>query len=55
MLLLNISKEFITLMMKGTKRTLVMNIINNAGVQNMLDRLADLLEKIQKALDKYLE
>lgn len=32
-----------------------MDVINIAGVQKTLDRLADLLGKIQKALGEYLE
>ena len=33
----------------------VMEIINIPGVQRLLERLADLLAKIQKALGEYLE
>lgn len=51
----SISSEFITLMKKVTKSPLVMDVINIAGVQKTLDRLADLLGKIQKALGEYLE
>ena len=54
-LTLSISSEFITLMKKVTKSPLVMDVINIAGVQKTLDRLADLLGKIQKALGEYLE
>ena len=54
-LILSISSEFITLMKKVTKSPLVMDVINIAGVQKTLDRLADLLGKIQKALGEYLE
>ena len=53
--ILRISSEFITLMKKVTKSPLVMDVINIAGVQKTLDRLADLLGKIQKALGEYLE
>ena len=53
--ILSISSEFITLMKKVTKSPLVMDVINIAGVQKTLDRLADLLGKIQKALGEYLE
>ena len=53
--ILSISSEFITLMRKVTKSPLVMDVINIAGVQKTLDRLADLLGKIQKALGEYLE
>lgn len=51
----SISSEFISLMKKVTKSPLVMDVINIAGVQKTLDRLADLLGKIQKALGEYLE
>ena len=51
----SISSEFITLMKKVNKSPLVMDVISIAGVQKTLDRLADLLGKIQKALGEYLE
>ena len=51
----SISSEFITLMKKVNKSPLVMDVISITGVQKTLDRLADLLGKIQKALGEYLE
>ncbi|KAG7269475.1 LOW QUALITY PROTEIN: hypothetical protein CRUP_009988 [Coryphaenoides rupestris] len=50
-----ISAEFLTLMKKVTKSPLVMDVLNIQGVQRSLERLADLLGKIQKALGEYLE
>ncbi|XP_056446392.1 cytoplasmic dynein 1 heavy chain 1 [Gadus chalcogrammus] len=51
----NISTEFLTLMKKVTKSPLIMDVLNIQGVQRSLERLADLLGKIQKALGEYLE
>lgn len=42
-------------MKKVTKSPMVMDVLNIQGVQRSLERLADLLEKIQKALGEYLE
>lgn len=42
-------------MKKVAKSPLVMDIVNIQGVQRQLERLADLLGKIQKALGEYLE
>lgn len=42
-------------MKKVTKSPLVMDVLNIQGVQRSLERLADLLGKIQKALGEYLE
>ena len=52
---LSISSEFLALMKKVTKSPLVMDVLNLPGVQKSLERLADLLGKIQKALGDYLE
>lgn len=52
---LSISTEFLALMKKVTKSPLVMDVLNIQGVQRSLERLADLLGKIQKALGEYLE
>ena len=38
-----------------TKAPLVMEVLNIPGVYKSLERLADLLGKIQKALGEYLE
>ncbi|XP_022254853.1 dynein heavy chain, cytoplasmic-like [Limulus polyphemus] len=51
----SISSEFLTLMKKVAKSPLVMDVLNIPGVQRSLERLADLLGKIQKALGEYLE
>jgi dynein heavy chain 1 len=51
----NVSSEFLTLMKKVHKSPLVLDILNIQGVQKLLERLADLLAKIQKALGEYLE
>ena len=53
--LCSISSEFLALMKKVSKSPLVMDILNIPGVQKSLERLADLLGKIQKALGEYLE
>ena len=51
----SISTEFLTLMKKVGKSPMVMDVLNIQGVQRSLERLADLLAKIQKALGEYLE
>lgn len=51
----SISTEFLTLMKKVAKVPLIMDVLNIQGVQRQLERLADLLGKIQKALGEYLE
>ncbi len=51
----SISTEFLTLMKKVSKYPLVIDVVNIQGVQRQLERLADLLGKIQKALGEYLE
>ena len=51
----SISSEFLTLMKKVSKSPMVVDVLNIAGVQRSLERLADLLGKIQKALGEYLE
>ncbi|CAN7982336.1 unnamed protein product [Ixodes hexagonus] len=51
----SISSEFLTLMKKVSKSPLVLDVLNIQGVQRSLERLADLLGKIQKALGEYLE
>lgn len=49
------SSEFLGLMKKVSKSPMVMDVLNIPGVQRSLERLADLLGKIQKALGEYLE
>ncbi|XP_063237430.1 dynein heavy chain, cytoplasmic isoform X2 [Bacillus rossius redtenbacheri] len=51
----SISSEFLGLMKKVNKSPMVMDVLNIPGVQRSLERLADLLGKIQKALGEYLE
>ncbi|RWS14208.1 Dynein heavy chain: cytoplasmic-like protein [Dinothrombium tinctorium] len=51
----SISSEFLTLMKKVSKSPMIMDVLNIPGVQRSLERLADLLGKIQKALGEYLE
>ena len=38
-----------------TKSRMVMDVLNIQGIQRSLERLADLLSKVQKALGEYLE
>ncbi|XP_040576126.1 dynein heavy chain, cytoplasmic [Lepeophtheirus salmonis] len=52
---MSISTEFLTLMKKVSKSPMVMDVLNIPGVQRSLERLAELLAKIQKALGEYLE
>lgn len=49
------STEFLGLMKKVAKSPAVLEVVNIPNVQKQLDRLADLLNKIQKALGEYLE
>jgi len=51
----SINTEFINLMKKVSKSQLILDVINIEGLQRSLERLADLLTKIQKALGDYLE
>jgi dynein heavy chain 1 len=51
----NINSEFLTVMKKVNKSPFVLDVLNVAGIQKNLERLADLLAKIQKALGEYLE
>ncbi|KAK6637160.1 Dynein heavy chain, cytoplasmic [Polyplax serrata] len=51
----SISSEFLGLMKKVSKSPMVIDVLNIPGVQRSLERLADLLGKIQKALGEYLE
>jgi dynein heavy chain 1, cytosolic len=51
----NINTEFFAMMKKVTKSPLVLDVLAIPGVQKSLERLADLLSKIQKALGEYLE
>ncbi|WWC73019.1 uncharacterized protein I206_106984 [Kwoniella pini CBS 10737] len=51
----NINSEFLTVMKKVSKSPFVLDVLNIPGIQKNLERLADLLTKIQKALGEYLE
>jgi dynein heavy chain 1, cytosolic len=51
----NINTEFFALMKKVYKSPFILDILTIPGVQKSLERLADLLSKIQKALGEYLE
>lgn len=51
----NINSEFFALMKKVCKQPFVLDVLNISGVQKSLERLAELLNKIQKALGEYLE
>jgi len=51
----SINTEFVNLMRKVAKSPLVLEVLAIDGIQRTLDRLADLLAKIQKALGDYLE
>lgn len=51
----NINSEFMAVMKKVYKSPLVLDVLNIPHAQKSLERLADLLNKIQKALGEYLE
>jgi dynein heavy chain 1 len=51
----NINSEFFTVMKKVYKSPNILDVLNISGVQKSLERLAELLNKIQKALGEYLE
>ena len=51
----SISTEFLALMKKVTASPRILDIVVMQGAQRLLERLADLLAKIQKALGEYLE
>ncbi|KAF8845443.1 hypothetical protein BDN67DRAFT_1065300 [Paxillus ammoniavirescens] len=51
----NINAEFLTVMKRVYKSPFVIDVMNIQGIQKSLERLADLLNKIQKALGEYLE
>ncbi|KAK5456057.1 dynein heavy chain [Exophiala xenobiotica] len=51
----NINTEFSAVMKKVYKSPFVMDVLAIPGVQKSLERLAELLSKIQKALGEYLE
>lgn len=51
----NINSEFSAVMKKVYKQPTVLDVLNIPNVQKSLERLAELLNKIQKALGEYLE
>ncbi|KAH9486661.1 Cytoplasmic dynein 1 heavy chain 1 [Psilocybe cubensis] len=51
----NINSEFLTVMKRVYKSPFILDVLNIQGVQKSLERLAELLNKIQKALGEYLE
>ncbi|KAI4214893.1 MAG: hypothetical protein LQ351_002606 [Letrouitia transgressa] len=51
----NINSEFYSVLKKVYKSPYVLDVQNIPGVQKSLERLAELLNKIQKALGEYLE
>ena len=51
----NINSEFFAVLKKVQRSAFVLDVLNIAGVQKSLERLAELLNKIQKALGQYLE
>ncbi|KAJ1781222.1 dynein heavy chain, partial [Coemansia sp. RSA 1938] len=51
----NINTEFLAVMKKVYKSPFVLDVLQLPNIQRSLERLADLLGKIQKALGEYLE
>ena len=51
----NINSEFFAVLKKVYKSPFILDVLNISGVQKSLERLAELLNKIQKALGEYLE
>ncbi|KAF5247463.1 hypothetical protein FAUST_700 [Fusarium austroamericanum] len=51
----NINSEFLAVMKKANKTPYVLEVLNIPNVQKSLERLAEMLNKIQKALGEYLE
>jgi len=51
----SINAEFINVLKKVYKSPFVLDVINIAQIQKSMERLGDLLKKIQKALGDYLE
>ncbi|KAJ1955335.1 dynein heavy chain, partial [Linderina pennispora] len=51
----NINTEFLAVMKRVYKSPFVLDVLNLPNIQRSLERLADLLSKIQKALGDYLE
>jgi dynein heavy chain 1 len=51
----NINAEYMGVLKKVYKSALVLDILNIQGIHKSLERLAEMLSKIQKALGEYLE
>lgn len=51
----NINNEFLAVMKKVYKSPFVLDVLGIQGIQKSLERLAEMLHKIQKALGEYLE
>ncbi|PVU91581.1 hypothetical protein BB561_004323 [Smittium simulii] len=51
----NINTEFLAVMKRVYKSPYVLDVLNLPNIQRSLERLSDLLSKIQKALGEYLE
>ncbi|TKR93274.1 hypothetical protein L596_007763 [Steinernema carpocapsae] len=51
----SISTEFLALMKKVSVTPRILDVVHMQGSQRLLERLADMLAKIQKALGEYLE
>ncbi|KAI7899864.1 dynein heavy chain [Cokeromyces recurvatus] len=51
----SINTEFLTVMKKVYKSPFILDVLNIPNIQKSLERLAELLSKIQKALGEYLE
>ncbi|KAF2143585.1 uncharacterized protein K452DRAFT_224111 [Aplosporella prunicola CBS 121167] len=51
----NINSEFLNVMKKVARSPFILDVLAISGVQKSLERLAELLNKIQKALGEYLE
>ncbi|KAF2072162.1 hypothetical protein CYY_006521 [Polysphondylium violaceum] len=51
----SINQEFINLMKKVSQAPLVLEVLNIERIQSSMERLSELLGKIQKALGEYLE
>lgn len=51
----NINSELFVILRKVYKSPLVLDVLNIPGIQTSIERLADLLNKVQKALGEYFE
>ncbi len=51
----SVSSEFLNLMKKIIKSSFILDILLIQGIQNILERLIDLLNKLQKSLSEYIE